>query len=679
MGCCSSRLSASQVSLIALHVIFLFPLTLFLCFYHLDAGANLGTGTGIDESWYIQVAQEIKQSGRWWLPTREGEPFFFKPPLNFWLTAISSTLFGDTIASFRYVGATFGVLFVALAYVVASVQFASLNAGFFSALALLSVRGFLFTNGVRFATLDAPVTFYSALALVVMFQSVLRGTELNRPTQLVRGSLVGALLAAAVLTKSVLGYYVYGILGLWILFLGNPFRRVLELRWFFGAALLFSVCLPALWFVPHALLTPGALDRMVGYELVSRFGNGLHNSSNTWLYWDAFKEGRYLPFYGFFAALAFCVSRAIVLKDRSLAFFILWAVVPFFTFTALSSRLVWYLAPCYFPAAILCGGFLGLLIDRGVAALAGSKSVFRRTAFALVSVLVLGASLWETGEYLLANVTRVVEGSPRLAIDEVVHGVKKLNQELTLMSFDPPPPATRERIFWNMLKRPIRTVSSYNEAKQIAEAAEAVMVVTQQKHVPTLIRELPIVGYKNLSPVTFPQGPQAIYRTDDAVVLYGSRQSVNLNQLDMRSTKLVMKLAADGKSCEEVAPGGSPSGPWWTASERGKPVRCEFMGDPVVAGIPSALRLNIGRKAGGDKAGGLALEVWANESRVALIDRFRERPQEYVFPLPSGAFVDRRNSVTLKLVAADGEPLSVEDARDNQLLMRWVVVEMAGR
>jgi 4-amino-4-deoxy-L-arabinose transferase-like glycosyltransferase len=667
------------LGLIALHAIFLVPLTLFLCFYHLDAGANLGTGTGIDESWYIQVAQEIKQSGRWWLPTREGEPFFFKPPLNFWLTAISSNLFGDTISSYRYVGGTFGVLFVALAYIVASVQFASLNAGFFSALTLLSVRGFLFTNGVRFATLDAPVTFYSALALVVMFQSVLRGTELNRPSQLLRGALVGALLAAAVLTKSVLGYYVYGILGLWMLFLGKPFRRVLELRWFFGAALLLSVCLPALWFVPHALLTPGALDRMVGYELVSRFGNGLHNSSNTWLYWDAFKEGRYLPFYGFFAALAFCVSRAIVLKDRSLAFFILWAVVPFFTFTALSSRLVWYLAPCYFPAAILCGGFLGVLIDRGVAALADSRSVFKGAALALVSVFVLGASLWETSTYLFLNVRRVLEGSPRLAVDELVHSLKKDTKELTVISYDAPSPATRERIFWSMLGRPVASANTEVEVRHAAEGADAFIVVTQPKHVHSLVRDLPVVGYRYLPPVTFPQGPEAIYRSEASVVLFGSRQSVKLKSLGLRPTKVVMKLAPDGRLCEEILPTDGSSGSGWTASVRGKPVRCDFTGDVVLGVNPTNLRFALGRKVRADKPGGIALGVWVNHRRVALIDRLRERSQEYSVSLPAEVLTDRINSVTLELVSSTGEPLSIENANNNQLLMRWVVVEMAGR
>jgi hypothetical protein len=490
---------------------------------------------------------------------------------------------------------------------------------------------------------------------------------------------VGGLLAAAVLTKSVLGYYVYGILSLWMLFLGNPFRRAIELRWFFGVALVLSVCLPALWFVPHAILTPGALDRMVGYELVSRFGNGLHNSSNTWLYWDAFKAGRYLPFCGFFAALAFCVIRTIVLKDRSLAFFIIWAVVPFFTFSALSSRLVWYVALCYFPAAILCGGFLGLLIDRGVAALADSKSPLKGVSLSLVSLLVLGASLWETNTYLFVNVRRVLEGSPRLAVDELLHSVKKHNKKLTVISYDAPSPATRERIFWNMLDRPVKSAYSEVEVGHAAEGADPFMVVTQQKHVQSIMKDLPIVGYRYLPPVTFPQGPQAVYRADDAVVLYGSRQAVNFSQLGIRSTKLIMKLTPDGKTCEEVAPAGSPSGSWWNASEKGRPVRCEFLGDPVLSANATTLRLNVGRRASGDKSGGISLGVWVNNHRVALLDRFRERPQEYVFSLPPGSVLGRTNSLYLEFVSADGQPLNIEDAMNNQLLMRWVVLEIAGR
>jgi 4-amino-4-deoxy-L-arabinose transferase-like glycosyltransferase len=678
MECCKKGLSSAQVKLGIIHAIVLAPLTLFLCFYQLDAGANLGTGTGIDESWYIQVAQEMKQSGRWWLPTREGEPFFFKPPLNFWLTSVSSALFGDTIASFRYVGATYGVLFVILAYVVAAIQFASLNAGFFSALTLLSARGFLFINGVRFATLDAPVTFYAAVALVIMFRSVLRGSELGWRSQILRGVLVGVLLSAAVLTKSVLGYYVFGILGAWMLLYGNPFQRLLELRWFFGLAILISLVIPALWFVPHAVFTLGAFDRMVGYELISRFGNGLHNSSNTWLYWDAFKVGRYLPFYGSLAALVFCAGRAIVLRDRSIVFFILWAVVPFLTFSALSSRLVWYVAPCYFPAAILCGGLLGVLIDRGIATALESQRCFKKFAISLLSLGVVVACLWETGTYLLIGAKRVASGAPRLVIDEVVHGIKGLNASLPVIFYDAPSPATRERIFWNMLERPIQRASSHGEVLQAARSVDSFLVVTNPKHVASMMKELPVVGYRYLPPVTFPQGPQAIYRTEGAVVLLGSKAPVKTDQLSMCSRKIKMKLDSGDGSCEVVPASEGPTGPWWSSAGRGKPVFCEFPGDPVMGEVSSVLRLNVGRKSGGAESDIVALEVTVNGQRVALVDRFRERPQDYTFPLPAGVLGDRMNSVHLRLVSSAGEPLSPDVLVNNQFLVRWLVVDLVG-
>ncbi len=39
----------------------------------------------IDETRYLTVAWEMRQSGHWLLPTLNGEPYSHKPPLLIWL------------------------------------------------------------------------------------------------------------------------------------------------------------------------------------------------------------------------------------------------------------------------------------------------------------------------------------------------------------------------------------------------------------------------------------------------------------------------------------------------------------------------------------------------------------------------------------------------------------------
>ena len=49
-----------------------------------------------DEGRYVGVAWEMLRSGDWLTPTLDGLPFFHKPPLFYWITAGSLSLFGPT-------------------------------------------------------------------------------------------------------------------------------------------------------------------------------------------------------------------------------------------------------------------------------------------------------------------------------------------------------------------------------------------------------------------------------------------------------------------------------------------------------------------------------------------------------------------------------------------------------
>jgi len=48
----------------------------------------------VDETRYLSVTWEMWQSGQWWLPLINGEPYAHKPPLLFWLVGLAWQLFG---------------------------------------------------------------------------------------------------------------------------------------------------------------------------------------------------------------------------------------------------------------------------------------------------------------------------------------------------------------------------------------------------------------------------------------------------------------------------------------------------------------------------------------------------------------------------------------------------------
>src|SRR5215831_9929640 len=67
----------------------------FLYFFHLTATGMLGP----DEPRYAAIGREMARSGDWVTPRLWGEPWFEKPPLIYWMTAVAFRLgLGEDLA-----------------------------------------------------------------------------------------------------------------------------------------------------------------------------------------------------------------------------------------------------------------------------------------------------------------------------------------------------------------------------------------------------------------------------------------------------------------------------------------------------------------------------------------------------------------------------------------------------
>ncbi|OGG24461.1 hypothetical protein A3A79_04735 [Candidatus Gottesmanbacteria bacterium RIFCSPLOWO2_01_FULL_43_11b] len=108
-----------------------------------------------DEAWYADVSRTIAEKGNVLTPTWNGQPFLEKPPLHYWLTAISYRIFGDSEFSARFISAVAGIGTTLLAY-----KFGGLS----SALILLSTPAFLWR--ARTGNLDSLLTFLIFLSAV---------------------------------------------------------------------------------------------------------------------------------------------------------------------------------------------------------------------------------------------------------------------------------------------------------------------------------------------------------------------------------------------------------------------------------------------------------------------------------------------------------------------------------
>ena len=77
---------------------------------------HLGTPLRGDEGMYAAIARRMVRTGDWLQLVYEGRPYINKPPLHFWLMALSLVLWGPTEFAVRFPSATFGVGMVFLVY-----------------------------------------------------------------------------------------------------------------------------------------------------------------------------------------------------------------------------------------------------------------------------------------------------------------------------------------------------------------------------------------------------------------------------------------------------------------------------------------------------------------------------------------------------------------------------------
>lgn len=216
--------------------------------------------------------------GRWILPLHSNadhplgirEPFLHKPPLVYWIDAVSMGLFGETVASARLTTAI-ATAFIVVLIVVFAVREAGVFAGIVAAWFGTEVPALYGTHAGNNVATD-PFLVLFALGAVFVFFLALDSGEDREPVYAVLSGMLGGL---AVLSKGV----AVGPVALGCLPLAVYSRRHLSRRsWglLFGSAVL--VVLP--WFLAVAALAPTQLWEQMFYRQAVQRATGAMFISN---------------------------------------------------------------------------------------------------------------------------------------------------------------------------------------------------------------------------------------------------------------------------------------------------------------------------------------------------------------------------------------------------------------
>lgn len=122
-----------------------------------------------DEGRYAQIAREMVTSGEWIVPHLQGKPYLDKPPLFYWLTALSFSLFGIGEISARVVPAVATLGTILLIYFLGRRTLGE-RSGFWGSLFLALCPGFLGMS--RLIILDGLLCFWVTLSVAAALEAI---------------------------------------------------------------------------------------------------------------------------------------------------------------------------------------------------------------------------------------------------------------------------------------------------------------------------------------------------------------------------------------------------------------------------------------------------------------------------------------------------------------------------
>jgi 4-amino-4-deoxy-L-arabinose transferase-like glycosyltransferase len=126
-----------------------------------------------DEGRYAQIPKEMLQRGEWVVPTLQGEPYLDKPPLMYWLTALSYRTFGVSPEAARLVPAVCVHLTILVVYLFGRRSIGE-RAAFWAAVLLSVAPGYV--GVARLLLLDGLLTLLVTVSVVCGFEAVRTGT-----------------------------------------------------------------------------------------------------------------------------------------------------------------------------------------------------------------------------------------------------------------------------------------------------------------------------------------------------------------------------------------------------------------------------------------------------------------------------------------------------------------------
>lgn len=308
-----------------------------------------------DETRYAQIALEMNASRDWVTPTLDAKAYLDKPPLMYWFTALSFSLFGTHESAARLPSLLSALLTVVVTFALGS-KIVGRRAAWLSALSLVLCGGFVLAG--RFLILDSLLTFFTTLCLLSGYLAV---REPNH--RWAWWMLSGIACAFGVLTKGPVALVLCAPPLVVIGWLRGDQTRTRAIHWAAFVVPMVMVCVP--WYIAVIKFNPEFIDYFFWEHNFKRFTQGSNHQQPFWFYIPVVFAGMFpasllLPSVAYFLASRSDRKRSLRSKDLGFLFCgVVW-ILGFFSIA--SCKLPTYILPA-FPLMCL---MLGVMLDRTV-------------------------------------------------------------------------------------------------------------------------------------------------------------------------------------------------------------------------------------------------------------------------------------------------------------------------
>jgi 4-amino-4-deoxy-L-arabinose transferase-like glycosyltransferase len=311
-----------------------------------------------DEGRYSTIAHEMAVSGDFVTPRLNGLKYFEKPPMQYWATAITFKLFGESELTARLYTFLCGVLCIFLIAYTGKRLFDA-ETGAFAALVLMASPYFMILSEI--VVLDMGLTFWMTFAVcsfLIAQQAPVLGSQ--RKWML----LAWAGMAGAVLSKGLIGIVFPAAAIFLYCVVQRDFRLLARLHWGWGLFVFFAIATP--WFVLVQQANPEFAQFFFIHEHWERFTSNAHRREGVWWIFIAILFAGFLPWILALLPAWFSgwrVHPETQLRNTNkpfapLRFILIYSLFILLFFSKSGSKLPHYILPFFPVLALVIGHYL---------------------------------------------------------------------------------------------------------------------------------------------------------------------------------------------------------------------------------------------------------------------------------------------------------------------------------